>query len=122
LIYPRGLPRGGDLEIPLEHFTVIVKPFKLDDVLAALRPLPVQALMVSEVRGYGRQKGHLELYEGSEYEITFMPKVRLEFVASRFEREAIIRAVCQAARTGRIGDGKVFITPVRATGDEVISS
>lgn len=103
----------------LKHFTVIIKPFKLDDVLAALAPLPVQGLVVTECRGYGRQKGHLELYEGSEYEISFLPKVRLEFVASDFDREAIVQAVCRAARTGRIGDGKIFIVPVRATGEEL---
>ena len=102
----------------LKHFTVIVKPFKLDDVLAALRPLPVQELVVTECRGYGRQKGHLELYEGSEYEITFLPKVRLEFVASDFDREPIVQAICRAARTGRIGDGKIFIVPVRGTQED----
>ncbi len=96
----------------LKHFTVIIKPFKLDDVLAALAPLPVEALVVTECRGYGRQKGHLELYEGSEYEISFLPKVRLEFVASDFDREAIVQAVCRAARTGRIGDGKIFVSNI----------
>lgn len=102
----------------LKHFTAIVKPFKLDAVLAALAPLPVHDLLVTECRGYGRQKGHLELYEGSEYDISFLPKVRLEFVASDFDREAIVQAICRAARTGRIGDGKIFIVPVRATGEE----
>jgi nitrogen regulatory protein P-II 1 len=105
-------------QVPLKQFTVIVKPFKLDDVLAALRSLPVQELVVTECRGYGRQKGHLELYEGSEYEITFLPKVRLEFVASDFDREAIVQAIQRAARTGRIGDGKIFIVPVRGTQED----
>lgn len=106
------------VRIPLKHFRVIVKPFKLDDVVQALSRFPVRELTVAECRGYGRQKGHLELYEGSEYQITFLPKVRLEFAASAFDAEAIIQAVCEAARTGRIGDGKIFITDVRATDEE----
>lgn len=101
--------------LPLERFTVIVKPFKTDDVVAALLPLGPRELVISECRGYGRQKGHLELYEGSEYRITFLPKVRLEFTASAFDRERIVAAVTAAARTGRIGDGKIFIQAVRAT-------
>lgn len=103
------------VRVPLKHFRVIVKPFKLDDVVQALRRFPVRELTVGECRGYGRQKGHLELYEGSEYQITFLPKVRLEFVASAFEQHAIVDAICAAARTGRIGDGKIFICDVRGT-------
>jgi nitrogen regulatory protein P-II 2 len=101
--------------IPLKRFTVIVKPFKIDDVVAALLPLKPRELVISECRGYGRQKGHLELYEGAEYQITFLPKVRLEFVASAFDVEKVVAAVSSAARTGRIGDGKIFIQDVRAT-------
>ncbi|MBI3725986.1 P-II family nitrogen regulator [bacterium] len=101
--------------LPLKRFTVIVKPFKTDDVVRALAPLGARELVISECRGYGRQKGHLELYEGSEYSITFLPKVRLEFTASAFDQEKIIAAVSQAARTGRIGDGKILIQDVRAT-------
>ena len=99
----------------IQYITLIIKPFRLETVLAALRPFHIDALTVSQVRGYGRQKGHLELYEGSEYRITFLPKVRLEFVASDFDREAIVEAICAAARTGRIGDGKILIQDVRAT-------
>jgi len=87
-------------------------------VVAALAPFAIQALIVSECRGYGRQKGHLELYEGSEYQITFLPKVRLEFVASAFDVERITAAICGAARTGRIGDGKIFVSEVRATEED----
>ncbi len=101
-------------QVPLKRFWVVVKPFKLQDVVAALRPFAVRDLVLSECRGYGRQKGHLELYEGSEYRITFLPKVRLEFVASAFDKEPILAAICEAARTGRIGDGKVLISDVRA--------
>ncbi|MEZ0230294.1 MAG: P-II family nitrogen regulator [Planctomycetota bacterium] len=100
---------------PLKRFTVIVKPFKTDDVVQAIRRFAPGEVTISECRGYGRQKGHLELYEGSEYTITFLPKVRIEFAASAFDQEKIIAAVCAAARTGRIGDGKIFIQDVRAT-------
>ena len=102
-------------KVPLKRCLVFVKPFKLEDVVAALRPFAIEALTVAECRGYGRQKGHLELYEGSEYQITFLPKVRLEFLASAFDVEAISGAIQGAARTGRIGDGKIFVTEVRAT-------
>ena len=102
-------------KVPLKRCLVFVKPFKLEDVVTALAPFAIEALTVSECRGYGRQKGHLELYEGSEYQITFLPKVRLEFLASAFDLEPILAAIQAAARTGRIGDGKIFVTDVRAT-------
>jgi nitrogen regulatory protein PII len=87
----------------------IVKIPKLEAVLAALAPLPVEDLVTEEVRGYGRQKGHLELYQGSEYRVTFLPKVRVEFHAPPDLAERAALAVAEAARTGRIGDGKVFL-------------
>jgi nitrogen regulatory protein P-II 2 len=96
----------------VQHVTVIVKPFKLDEVMDALAPFDLDEITIEEVRGYGRQKGHLELYSGSEYSITFLPKVRLAFAADEARLPAIIRAVAEAARTGRIGDGKVFVQPL----------
>jgi nitrogen regulatory protein PII len=89
--------------------TVIVKPFRLDAVLAALRPFHLESMVASEVRGYGRQKGHLELYRGSEYVISFIPKIKIEIVAPRSEVEELAQAVRLSARTGRIGDGKLFV-------------
>lgn len=96
----------------MRHLTVIVKPFKLDEVMEALAAFPLEGLAIDEVRGYGRQKGHLELYSGSEYSITFLPKMRIEFAAEDARVPAIVRAVEEAAKTGRIGDGKVFVKSV----------
>jgi nitrogen regulatory protein PII len=87
----------------------IVKIPKLDAVIGALAAFPVEGLTVEEVRGYGRQKGHLELYQGSEYRVTFLPKARLQFHAPSPVAEAAAAAVAEAARTGRIGDGKIFL-------------
>ena len=91
------------------HLTVIVKPFRLEAVLSALKPFHIVSLTAGEVRGYGRQKGHLELYRGTEYVISFIPKVKLEMVAPAGEIEELTRAIQMAARTGRIGDGKIFV-------------
>lgn len=100
---------------PLKRVLVFVKPFRAQDTVDSLAEFSsVQDLTVSECRGHGRQKGHLELYEGSEYRITFLPKVRIEFVASSFELEAIVSAIRDAALTGRIGDGKIFVLPLAA--------
>lgn len=95
-----------------KRVTLIIKPFKCEAVMNALRELPCHDVSVTECRGYGRQKGHLELYSGPEYSIAFVPKVWIEFHASRFDIEAILSKVLPLARTGRIGDGKVFITDV----------
>ena len=92
--------------------TAIVKPFMLDDVKAALEQLGVLGMTVSEVQGYGRQKGHTEVYRGAEYSVDFVPKVRVEVVADDALADKVVDAVVEAARTGKIGDGKVWVTPV----------
>ena len=94
--------------------TAIVKPFKLDDVKAALETLGVLGLTVSEVRGYGRQKGHTEVYRGAEYTVDLVPKVRLEILVDDLDAEKVVETVVEAARTGKIGDGKVWVTPVES--------
>lgn len=93
----------------LRQVTMIIKPFKLDAVLKVLENAPISQLVVYECRGYGRQKGHLELYSGPEYVISFLPKIALEFVVSRFELEDLLETLLKTAKTGRIGDGKIFI-------------
>ena len=92
--------------------TAIIKPFKLDDVKEALRELGVQGMTVSEVQGFGRQRGHTEVYRGAEYTIDFVPKVRIEILADDNEVDRIVDAVVAAARTDKIGDGKVWVTEV----------
>ncbi len=94
----------------------VVKPFKLDDVKEALKTLGVHGMTVSEVQGFGRQRGHTEVYRGAEYEVEFVPKVRLEIVVDDDQAEAVTSAVVDSAGTGKIGDGKVWILPV----DEVV--
>lgn len=92
--------------------TAIVKPFKLDDVKAALETYGIQGLTVSEVNGYGRQKGHTEVYRGAEYTVDFVPKVRVEIVVDDADVSGVVAVVVKAAVTGQIGDGKVWVTPV----------
>jgi nitrogen regulatory protein P-II 1 len=94
--------------------TAIIKPFKLDDVKEALRSLGIQGLTVSEVQGFGRQRGHTEVYRGAEYTVDFVPKVRVEIVAGDDEVAGIVDALVDAARTEKIGDGKVWVTPVES--------
>jgi nitrogen regulatory protein P-II 1 len=90
----------------------IIKPFKLDDVKAALTDLGISGMTVSEVRGFGRQKGHTELYRGAEYQIDFIPKVKIELVVPAERVAEVVALVQKEACTGRIGDGKIFVTPV----------
>ena len=94
--------------------TAIVKPFKLEDVKKALESLGVHGLTVTEVQGFGRQKGHTEVYRGAEYTVDFVPKVRVEVLVDDDDAGSVLDAVVQAARTGKIGDGKVWVTPVEA--------
>jgi len=90
----------------------IIKPFKLDDVKAALTDLGISGMTVSEVRGFGRQKGHTELYRGAEYQIDFIPKVKIELVVPADTTAQVVATLQKEACTGRIGDGKIFVTPV----------
>ncbi len=92
--------------------TAIIKPFTLDDVKAALELVGVLGMTVSEVQGYGRQKGHTEVYRGAEYSVDFVPKVRVEVLVDDTLGDKVVEAVVEAARTGKIGDGKVWVTPV----------
>jgi nitrogen regulatory protein P-II 1 len=100
----------------VKKIEAIIKPFKLEEAKEALSNVGIKGLTVSEVKGFGRQKGHKELYRGAEYEIEFLPKVKLEVVVPDSEVEKVIEAIVSAARTGRLGDGKVFVYPV----DEVV--
>ena len=92
--------------------TAIIKPFKMDDVRAALSDIGVQGVTVTEVKGFGRQRGHTELYRGAEYVVDFLPKLKLEIAASEDQVEAIVEAIISSASTGKIGDGKIFVTPL----------
>jgi nitrogen regulatory protein P-II 1 len=92
--------------------TAIVKPFVLEDVKGALEQIGVLGMTVSEVQGYGRQKGHTEVYRGAEYSVDFVPKVRVEVVADDMQADKVVDAIVEVARTGKIGDGKVWVTPV----------
>ncbi|MFK7160296.1 P-II family nitrogen regulator [Marinospirillum sp. MEB164] len=96
--------------------TAIIKPFKLDDVREALSDIGIQGITVTEVKGFGRQKGHTELYRGAEYVVDFLPKVKIEIAIDDARIDQVIEAIINAANTGKIGDGKIFVTPV----DEVI--
>jgi nitrogen regulatory protein P-II 1 len=92
--------------------TAVIKPFKLDDVRTALEKLGVHGMTVTEASGYGRQRGHTEVYRGAEYVVDLVPKVRLEVLIDSADTEAVIGAIIAAAQTGKIGDGKVWVTPV----------
>jgi len=96
----------------MKKVVAIVKPFKLDEVKEALQETGLQGLTVTEVKGFGRQKGHTELYRGAEYLVDFLPKVKLEAVVEDSQLERTIQAIIGAAQTGRIGDGKIFVLPV----------
>lgn len=96
----------------MKKIEAVIKPFKLDDVKDALHEIGVSGITVTEVKGFGRQKGHTELYRGAEYVIDFLPKVKVEVVVEDVLVENVIEAITQAARTGRIGDGKIFVLPI----------
>jgi nitrogen regulatory protein P-II 1 len=96
----------------MKKVEAIIKPFKLDEVKEALSSIGVQGLTVSEVKGFGRQKGHTELYRGAEYVVDFLPKVKLEIIVSDELAPQVVQTIERAARTGRIGDGKIFVLPM----------
>ncbi len=106
----------------------IIKPFKLDDVREALNPIGVQGLTVTEVKGFGRQKGHTELYRGAEYVVDLLPKIKLEILVRDDQVDTVVNTIMESAKTGRIGDGKIFVLDVKDAirirtgehGDEVI--
>ena len=108
----------------MKKIEAIIKPFKLDEVKEALQELGVQGMTVLEAKGFGRQKGHTELYRGAEYVVDFLPKVKLEVVVSDALADRVVEAIAAAAQTGRIGDGKIFVIPVETalrirTGDRI---
>jgi nitrogen regulatory protein PII len=112
----------------MKKIEAIIKPFKLEDVKEALSGLGVEGMTVSEVKGFGRQKGHTEIYRGSEYTVDFLPKLKIELVLADAQVSAAVDAIVKAARTGKIGDGKVFVSAVEnavrirteETGDQAI--
>ncbi|MFW5909642.1 MAG: P-II family nitrogen regulator [Thiohalospira sp.] len=96
----------------MKKIEAIIKPFKLDDVREALSDVGVAGMTATEVKGFGRQKGHTELYRGAEYVVDFLPKVKIEVVVDEDQVDTCLEAITEAARTGKIGDGKIFVTPV----------
>lgn len=96
----------------MKLITAVIKPFKLDDVRSALSEVGVQGMTVTEVKGFGRQKGHTELYRGAEYVVDFLPKVKVELALDDSMVEQVVEAISKAAQTGKIGDGKIFISPL----------
>ncbi len=96
----------------MRKIEAIIKPFKLDEVKEALNGIGVQGMTVTEVKGFGRQKGHTELYRGAEYVVDFLPKIKLEIAVTDDLADKVVQTICQAANTGRIGDGKIFVLPM----------
>ncbi len=99
----------------MKKIEAIIKPFKLDDVKEALNKLGVQGMTVTEVKGFGRQKGHTELYRGAEYVVDFLPKVKIEVAVAEEMVAKVVETITEAARTGKIGDGKIFVLPIEET-------
>jgi nitrogen regulatory protein P-II 2 len=98
----------------MKLITAIIKPFRLDDVREALSATGVQGMTLTEVKGYGRQKGHTEIYRGAEYAVSFLPKIKIEIAVKSEMAEAVIEAISSKAKTGQIGDGKIFVTPLES--------
>jgi len=104
--------RPGPKVEPMKKIEAVIKPFKLDEVKEALQDMGVQGMTVLEAKGYGRQKGHTELYRGAEYVVDFLPKIKVEVVVEDSQLEPALEAITRAARTGRIGDGKIFVSEI----------
>lgn len=98
--------------VSMKLITAIIKPFKLEEVRDALSRVGVLGMTITEVKGYGRQKGHTELYRGAEYAVNFLPKIRIEVVVPDEDADKVVEAIGSAAKTGQIGDGKIFVTPI----------
>ena len=105
-------PYASAAENDMKKIEAIIKPFKLEDVKEALAEIGVEGMTVSEVKGFGRQKGHTEIYRGSEYTVDFLPKLKLEVVLANANVQAAVDAIVKAAKTGKIGDGKVFVSTI----------
>ena len=99
----------------MKLITAIIKPFKLEEVRSALTDLGLQGMTVTEVKGYGRQKGHTEIYRGAEYAVSFLPKIKIEVVVASGEVDKVVEAIIRTAKTGQIGDGKIFVSAVEHT-------
>jgi nitrogen regulatory protein PII len=116
--------------VTMKKIEAIIKPFKLEEVKDALADIGIEGMTVSEVKGFGRQKGHTEFYRGSEYTVNFLPKLKIEVVLADYLLDNAVGAIVKAAKTGKIGDGKVFVSPVREairirtdeTGEKAVSS
>jgi nitrogen regulatory protein P-II 1 len=106
-----ALERLGKFD--MKKIEAIIKPFKLEDVKEALSSIGVEGMTVSEVKGFGRQKGHTEIYRGSEYTVDFLPKIKVEVVLADAQVEPAVESIVKAAKTGKIGDGKVFVSPIQ---------
>ncbi len=100
----------------MKKIEAIIKPFKLDDVKEALNEIGIQGMTITEVKGYGRQKGHKEIYRGAEYVVDFVPKIKIEIIVKKEQTEEVVNTICKASNTGKIGDGKIFVMPI----DDVI--
>jgi nitrogen regulatory protein P-II 1 len=96
----------------MKKIEAIIKPFKLDDVKEALNEVGIQGMTITEVKGYGRQKGHKEIYRGAEYVVDFIPKLKIEIIVEASRADEVVDVIAKAANTGKIGDGKIFISPV----------
>ena len=108
----KAVRRPGPKVEPMKKIEAVIKPFKLDEVKEALQDMGVQGMTVLEAKGYGRQKGHTELYRGAEYVVDFLPKIKVEVVVEDSQLEPALEAITNAARTGRIGDGKIFVSEI----------